>query len=253
MRTSITLLPAFLVAVFLASAPALAQNEPAPINPAEAKAAFDKADRALNEAWNAAKKALDESEFTKLKEDQRAWIEHRDYLARSPLYTGVSAQDELPLTAPEYLEAASHLANERAVWLRGLIRAQEGEEDLTGSWSDSYGGSIDIVQRGNQLHFVIQCVRGPTSHVGGLAGIATWNESIGWFSDKGRPDKGDEPETNLSFTLRNQKLEIIGAHTSYYHGARAYFDGTYVKTSKLDAKDQTKILKSAQEGEIPEE
>lgn len=253
MRTLITLLPAFLVATLWVSTSVLAQNEPAPINPAEAKAAFDKADRALNEAWAAAKKALDESDFNKLKEEQRAWLEYRDYLARSPLYTGASAQDELPLTAPEYLEAASHLSNERVVWLKGLIRAQEGEETLTGSWSDSYGGSIDIVQKGNQLHFVIQCVRGPTSHVGGLAGIATWNESIGWFSDKGRADKGDDPETNLSFIQRNQKLEIIGAHTSYYHGARAYFDGTYVKTANLDSKEQTKILKSAKDGEIPEE
>ena len=55
-----------------------------PLDAKAAKAAFDQADRALNEAWAAAKQKLPEAEFNKLKEDQRAWVEYRDYLARSP-------------------------------------------------------------------------------------------------------------------------------------------------------------------------
>ena len=108
------------------------------------------------------------------------------------------------------------------------------------------------MQRDGHLHFVIQCVRGPTSHVGGLAGIAAWNTSIGWFSDKGR-DKDKTDETNLSFISRDKKLEIIGANTGYYHGARAYFDGTYVRVKSLDAKAQEKVIKAAKSGEVPEE
>ena len=89
-------------------------------------------------------------------------------------------------------------------------------------------------------------------HLGGLAGIAVWNTSIGWFSDKGVvKDKTDE--TNLSFILREKKLEIIGASTGYYHGARAYFDGSYVKVKTLDTKAQAKIVKAAKTGEVPEE
>lgn len=99
----------------------------------------------------------------------------------------------------------------------------------------------------------MECVRGPTSHVGGLSGVAAWNEHIGWFSDKGRGDKGGDPETNVSFILRDRRLEIIGANTGYYHGARAYFDGDYVKTGMLDAKAQAKVVKAANLGEIPEE
>ena len=79
------------------------------LTPKQAKALFDKADKALNEAWAAAKSALSEDEFNKLKEDQRGWVEYRDYLARSPMYTGASAQDELSLDSPEYLEAAAGL------------------------------------------------------------------------------------------------------------------------------------------------
>lgn len=222
-----------------------------PLEAKAARAAFDKADRALNAAWAAAKQALPEEEFNKLKEDQRAWVEYRDYLARSPMYTGADAQGELALEAPEYLEAAAGLEDMRTEWLKGLIHEWK-DETLTGYWTDSYGGSIEVVEREGHLHFVIQCVRGPTSHVGGLSGIAAWNPNIGWFSDKGR-DKDKTDETSLSFILRDKKLEIIGANTGYYHGARAYFDGSYVKVKALDAKAQAKIVKAAKSGDLPEE
>ncbi len=222
-----------------------------PLDAKAAKAAFDQADRALNEAWAAAKQKLPEAEFNKLKEDQRAWVEYRDYLARSPSYTGADAQGDLPLDAPEYLQAAASLEDMRTEWLKGLISDSQ-DETLTGYWIDSYGGNIQVVEREGYLHFVIECVRGPTSHVGGLAGIAVWNTSIGWFSDKGR-DKDKTDETNLSFTSRDKKLEIIGANTGYYHGARAYFDGKYVRVKPLEVKAQAKIVKAAKSGEVPEE
>jgi len=221
------------------------------VSPQQAKATYVKADRALNEAWAAAKKALSEVDFNALKESQRTWVAHRDYLARSPMFTGADGQGELALDSQEYLGAAAELADMRTVWLRGLIR-EPADENLTGEWTDSYGGSIEIVEREGHLHFTIQCVRGPTSHVGGLAGSAVWNQSIGWYSDKGR-DKDKTDETNLSFNLRERKLEVIGANTGYYHGARAYFDGSYVKVSPLSAKVQAKTLKAAKSGELSED
>jgi len=249
MRHSIPFILTLLAAAFVTSS--LAQDDK-PLSPKQAKAAYDKADKALNEAWAGTKAALPETEFNKLKEDQRAWVEHRDYLARSPMYSGASVQGELPLDAPEYLEAAADLAESRTAWLKGLVRDWK-DDTLTGVWTDSYGGRIEIVQREGGLHFAIMCVRGPTSHTGGLAGIAAWNETIGWFSDKGREDKGGDPETNLSFVLRDKRLEVIGANTGYYHGARAYFDGDYVRIGTLDAKAQAKLVKAAKSGEFPDE
>ncbi|WP_395747468.1 lysozyme inhibitor LprI family protein [Prosthecobacter sp.] len=240
-----------LVLVLVAFSQGSVQAQDKPMSRAEAKAAFEKADRALNEAWAVAKQKLPEGDFNKLKEDQRAWVEYRDYLARSPMYTGADGQGELALDAPEYLEAAAGLEEERTTWLKGLTHEWK-DETLTGLWTDSYGGSIEIVEREGHLHFVIQCVRGPTSHVGGLAGIAVWNSTIGWFSDKGR-EKDKTDETNLSFVLTDKRLEINGANTGYYHGARAYFNGSYVKVKALDAKAQAKVVKAAKAGEVPEE
>ncbi|WP_395736962.1 lysozyme inhibitor LprI family protein [Prosthecobacter sp.] len=206
----------------------------------EAKALYEKADRALNEAWAAAKQKLPEAEFNKLKDDQRAWVEYRDYLARSPMFTGVGGQDDLPLDAPEYLQAAAGLEDERTEWLKGLIHEWK-DENLTGKWSDSRGGSVEVVEKDGHLYFSISVVRGPTSHGGDISGVAMWNSPIGWYSDKGL-DKEKTDETNLSFIWRDRKLEITGANTSYYHGARAYFDGSYVKVKALSAKEQAEII-----------
>jgi len=247
MRYTISLIPLIVLTFCLSSA--YAQDKP--VSREAAKAAFDKADRALNEAWAAAKKALPEADFNKLKEEQREWVEYRDGLARSPSYTGVDAQDDLPLDAPEYLQAAANLEDMRTEWLKGLIKDSQ-DETVTGYWTDSYGGNIQVVEKDNQLYFLISVVRGPSSSSGDLTGIAAWNSSIGWFSDKGR-DKDKTDETNLSFIARDKKLEIIGANTGYYHGVRAYFDGTYVRVKPLDAKAQAKVIKAAKSGEVPEE
>jgi uncharacterized protein YecT (DUF1311 family) len=238
MKNAILLSWAMMVAVL---APVAAQAQK--VNSRQARAVYEKADRALNEAWAAAKATLGESEFSALKEDQKAWVEYRDYLARSPIYTGADGQDELSLDS---------LADERTAWLRGLVREWGADETLTGVWADSYGGSIQIVEKGGKLHFIVECVRGPTSHMGGLSGIAVWNNTIGWFSDKGR-EEGKEEETNLAFVLDGRRLNLHGAGPSYYHGARAYFNGEYVKISALNSKKQAQVLQAAKTGELPEE
>lgn len=223
------------------------------LTPKQAKAKFEKADKALNDAWAAAKAALPESEFIKLKESQRAWVEYRDYLARSPLYTGADSQEELALDSPDYLSAAAELEDMRTDWLKALVSAHKQPSDtLSGIWTDSYGGTLQIVEREGKISFIIECVRGPTSHLGSLAGIADWNLTIGWFSDAER-ETAREDITNLSFVLRDNQLEVIGANTGNYHGARAYFDGFYVRTGGLNAKAQAKVVKAAKEGEVPEE
>lgn len=216
----------------------------------QAQADFGVADEELNEAWAQARAKLPASLFAELKDEQRAWVEHRDYLALSPGYSGVESDAADPKKSVEYLSAAAALTEERVVWLKGLMRKES--ESMTGKWSDSYGGHMEIVEREGKLHFTIEVVRGPTAHLGGIAGIASWNYPIGWFSDKGR-DNAKTTETNLAFVLRNGRLQITGANTSEYHGARAYFDGRYVRVSDLDEAAQAKVQKAAKTGEISEE
>src|ERR1044072_6063569 len=71
-----------IVSIALA-APAFTLAEEKPKTLTEAKAAFTKADKALNDAWAAAKKTLGESEFAELRVRQRIWVKYREDLPRS--------------------------------------------------------------------------------------------------------------------------------------------------------------------------
>lgn len=217
----------------------------------EAKAGFAKADAALNEAWAAARKALEEADFNALKEEQCGWLELRDTLALSPYYSGAPDDKAEALNSPEYFSTAASLTEERVRWLRGLIAEDQGGS-LTGEWEDSRGGHMEIVEQDGRLHFTIETVRGPSANLGQIAGIAAWNSPIGWFSDKGR-DKEKTDETNLAFHWQGRKLQVTGANTEFYHGKRAWFDGGYVKVAALNKKQEARVLESAKAGAIPEE
>ena len=234
-------------AILLVLTAFVSAKEEKPKSTEEAKAAFVKADKALNEAWAAAKKTLAEPDFAELQVKQRNWMKYREDQARGA--NRDAGEPETKLTAT-YYEAATEMTASRADWLRGRIK--NDDESMTGLWSDSFGGTLEIIQEKERLLFEISVVRGPTYHTGSLAGVATWHAPLGWFSDKGR-DKEKTEESNLVFVSRGTVLEIIGANTSYYHGARAYFDGDYCKVGKLDEKRKADVAKAAQSGAIPEE
>lgn len=211
----------------------------------EAKAAFARADRALNEAWTAVKKTLPEKIFAELKVKQREWIESRD---RRALESSGSSKDVVEAKrSPAYWQTAASQTDERAQWLRRL--AKKEDDSLTGFWTDGNSGNLEIVEQKEKLFFVFHVVR-RRDFAGAIAGAAAWNMKIGWFSDKGRePDKTDE--TNISFIQRDGHLEVIGANTSYYHGHHVYFDGDYYKIAPLDAKAETNVIKAGESGTIP--
>lgn len=237
-----TLLPLYSLCLLIALS--AIQNVQAAEDP---KAAFAKADAALNAVWSKVKAELSESEFNRLKEDQRAWIEYRDGMARDPRLSGIFSQDELSPVSQEYLEMAAMLTAQRSRWLQGRI-APAGGGNMTGVWIDSYGGHIEIVENKETetLAFIVSCARGPTSHTGELRGIADWNSSrLGWFKEKPSADNPDMLAC-LSFIYRyDNQLEIVGASTSYHHGASAYFDGIYTKVETLSPKQQEEVLREA--------
>jgi uncharacterized protein YecT (DUF1311 family) len=234
------------VALLLAATVFVSAEEQKPKTLAEAKAMFTKADKALNEAWAAAKKALDESELAELQVKQRRWLKYREDQARAANRDNSEPEGK---QSAAYFETSAGLTQSRADWLRGRVKNED--DSLTGLWIDSFGGTLEIVQEKGRLFFEIEVVRGPTFHTGSIAGVATWNPPLGWFSDKGRDQEKTE-ESNLAFVSRGAVLEIIGAQTSYYHGARAYFDGDYCKVGALDEKRRVEIVKEAEAGIVEE-
>ena len=243
---------------FILGGATFAQEQEAAEKPptlAEAKAAFAKADRELNQAWSAAKAAVSGSTLAELTQSQRDWLEFRNDNAERE---SEQAGEKDPKRTATWHSVAAALTESRTAWLLGrALAAKEPFETLTGAWVDSYGGTMRIVHQPGptnewgavgvgRLLFDIEVVRGPTYHLGSVAGVATWNDRIGWWSDKGDPEKTEE--SNLAFIDRDRCLEVIGANTTHYHGARAYFDGIYCKAGPLDEKEQAEVIKGAESG-----
>jgi uncharacterized protein YecT (DUF1311 family) len=220
---------------------------------AEAQARFDKADRALNGAWAAFKKALPANLFEKTKEKQREWLEFRDTQALAA--SGQSNEAEAK-QSPAYFTTAALLTEARTDWFNQ--RVAKRDEPMTGSWMDGNGGAIDIVEQKGRLLFWLNVARTRgdpklgNTNLGNLAGIALWNDPIGWFSDKDRKEK-EGGETNISFVRDGEELGITEANAGYYQGKGAYFAGRYHKVAPLDEQEQAKVIKAAESGVVPED
>src|SRR4051812_41950136 len=132
---------------------------------AEANTELVKADKALNEAWAAAKKALDESALAQLQVKQRRWLKYREDQARAANRDNGEPEGK---QSAAYFETSATLTQSRADWLRGRMKNED--DSLTGLWIDSFGGTLEIVQEKDRLFFEIEVVRGPTFHMGSIAG-----------------------------------------------------------------------------------
>jgi len=212
------------------------QDTPSSRTPPQAKASFAKADADLNQTWAGLKKTLTPGAFAKLLELQRQWLAYRDDLALSPAYSGAPSGEKEARQSAEYFDTAAQLTEERTAWLKAYGEPLPNGS-LTGLWNDSHGGYLQIIEKPGALLFSIQVVRGRTAHTGELSGTAKWKSPKGSYSDKGLvPDKAEE--TTLEFTLTGNILEITGTNTGYYHGMRAYFDGTYLRIGDLSEEDK---------------
>ncbi len=70
---------------------------------------------------------------------------------------------------------------------------------------------MDTEERDGNLQFVFNCACGHNVHIGDLA---SWSESLGWFSDKSR-DKDETEETNIAFII-DGVLWLHRAATEHY-------------------------------------
>jgi len=227
-------------------------------NQRDALTLFNKADRELNFAWTALKKAIESSaplEYRTLLQSQRSWAEYRDRLARSPLFMGPKNNAPWRMQvgletgaifrkdSAAYLATAADMNSERAEFLNRLVKHRESDT-IDGVWSDGIGGRLLLMQEPGGMRFAFSVIRGEDNRPGTIAGKALWNKPIGWFSDSGRlPSKA--AETSLSFVLDAFKIQVVGANTLFYHETPAAFDGAYYKTESLDDATRAELLKTS--------
>jgi uncharacterized protein YecT (DUF1311 family) len=204
--------------------------------------AFEEADQELNKAWKSVIAGMKGVPFQELKSDQLGWLRYRDRMATSPLRLGVSSLSEEEIrNLKSYFSALVNLTRERTEWLRAVNRPLPAES-LEGRWSDSYGGTVELVKGDvGGLRFIIEVYRGPASHTGFIAGKASWDGGIGIYSDRGKPNRSGE--AIVVFVLRGERLEIRTQGTSEYEGNASYFDGAYVRVGGLSKARREAVLK----------
>lgn len=102
---------------------------------------------------------------------------------------------------------------------------------LEGEYSDGFGGLLSIAKSGpDSLGFSLSVVRGPTAHTGEIKGTAKRNGARASFTDADLPaDQRGDPPCVMDFSMIGKRVEITSKNSEFYHGARAYFHGTYYK------------------------
>lgn len=198
----------------------------------QAKQSFARADADLNKTFDALRKRLPSDEFRDLRDHQRKWLEHRDYIASDqPRQNGFEGDDFTK--SPDYWEAMADLTKGRTEFLRAAFD-QALPKGITGIYRDSYGGELKLEETPKGVVFSIDVVRGPTSHTGGLTGVATRKHNTAYYKEQVEAGE-DRPPCEMTFSfIDGHIVKVEGKNTEHHHGARAYFAGTYFKVSPLD-------------------
>ncbi|MCU0753601.1 MAG: lysozyme inhibitor LprI family protein [Xanthomonadales bacterium] len=214
----------------------------------QAAQAFAAADAQLNLAWKAVKPALNATQFKQVLDRQRAWIQYRDVMAA----TSARGRPSEPADAKgcaDFDLARADLSKSRTAYLKGLVKPLT---DWNGSYADGFGGQLLLEESAQGLRFTLNVVRSEAYHTGGLSGIADLNAGSARFETR-VPDfeSAEENATAAAaLTLRRDRVWIVveGENTSYFHGARAYFDGEYVRVAPLSTADREEIARAIQNG-----
>lgn len=199
----------------------------------DAKRGYEVADGKLNQVYGELKRDLPEWKFKMVQEDQREWLGYRDYMM-DPQHPGAVKK-----VSVEYWETMKEWASGRVRYLEAWKTSGDAE-GWSGFYEDGRGGYLYLSEKDGVMKFKVEVVRGPTFHTGGIFGNARVNEDLGHFSDGG--GEGRE-ETWLHFELEGNSGRVVvrGANTGYYHGARAYFSGTYLRMRDLTEKEMKDI------------
>lgn len=201
----------------------------------KAKATFAEKDKTLNAEFAALKKDLRPELFAKVQEDQRGWVEYRDYVSDA------QAHGEKPEASADRWQSLADMTDSRIEWLKAW-RKLDRKKDWSGSYSDGRGGLLEIVEKDGRCWFVMSVVRGPTFHTGEISGQMRINGSTGWFETKA---EGEDKPTWLTFL---DGLDVGGfvrvaeENSGSFHGARAYFQGSYLWIGELKAEEKKNVL-----------
>ncbi len=209
---------------------------------AAAKADFSKADKELNAIYQKAKTGLDSHLFQQLQTEQREWVEIRDDQASRSASFEFGAEEGAEEGHPAYWEYSTAMTGTRIQIIEGWLKIGKFEKEWEGVYLDGNGGMLAIEEKGNrEFLFSFNVVRGPSYHLGEIGGTAESNGQLARFTIKAIEEDPGAPPTWIHFSKGYPKLKVSAANTMYYHGARAYFGGDYIRVGELSPENRKTI------------
>lgn len=207
---------------------------------ASSQAEFASADQKLNTVYQEAMKTIPAWRIDDVKQEQREWLESRDLRAEQSAILDGGAEADAVKSAPEYWSSLADSTLTRVTMLQAWMAIDSYTEEWQGVWQDGHGGWLGIIEQEDGLFdFAFEVVRGPTYHLGQIAGQAKWLGNTARFAITA---EGADEETWITFLKENGRLKVIAENASYFLGARAYFDGTYLRTGLVTEDARESIL-----------
>ncbi len=159
---------------------------------------------------------------------QKTWAELR---RRAALMDGTTDEQNNPIYNPAYWRTSANMTLYRIEWMRHF-KGDLVSTEVTGSYLDGMGGILSIEKtEDGDWKFACNVVRGVSMDTGFVRGVAKVEGNVGtWVDTDGKAFVGARPAT-IELIHQDNWVRLIPQDTRYYQGARAYFDGTYLKVT----------------------
>lgn len=190
---------------------------------------FTAADRRLNEVYKRLAAALDPPRRQDMQADSQTWIAYKEEHCLAIAVTNTGLTETKAKQHTEYVACLYELTSARTTYLQRAFGREGVTAALAGTYDDGVGGTLTLRRKHAETYaFHLSVVRGPTHHVGNFEDTVTLTATTTTFVQK-NDCGGDTPCCRLTFTKRPWALKIDAESCEAWHGARAYFDGTYRK------------------------
>ncbi len=202
-------------------------------------AEFESAEAAMGQAYEGAREVVWPEAFDRLRLGQRDWLAARDLSAEAyaRLQAGPDVADVRATSA--FYEYRTMLTEARTELLQGLVAyyLDPAGQSWEGLWVDGAGGRLAVQElEDGRLRFQLTVVRSPSLHTGWLEGVAERNDDLARYETSFEGLAGAVPVWAF-FVRDGPYLRVHTANASYFAGARAYFDGDYVRLRDLEPFD----------------
>lgn len=184
---------------------------------------YQVADKELNLTYKKIREGLSDPEKEDLKKLQVLWIGYRDGICEGPMYSS----DE---SGTETIICKTATTAERTKYLHHVWKFSTVSKEGLGSYTDGFGGSLKLFRdtSSNEIQFSLEVVRGPTAHLGEVSGNWTPAKEAKWIWASTPGCNSEDPDCCLlEFQYFQNRIEVEEISCSAYHGARAYFGGSY--------------------------